>query len=88
MFEANAESRITDPNKQLLRLVQHCEAEAKKVIDHCLLQCFSIYYSILCRSILIVYRPKIVLSTNFIFIGKSPTTIAFSNKYCKNIIIF
>ena len=36
-FEANVESRITDPNKQLLLLVQHCEGEAKKVIDHCLL---------------------------------------------------
>ena len=36
-FKANVESRITDPNKQLLLLVQHCEGEAKKVINHCLL---------------------------------------------------
>ena len=32
-FEANVESRVTDPNKRLLLLIQHCEGEAKKVID-------------------------------------------------------
>ena len=36
-FEANVESRVTDPNKRLLLLIQHCEGEAKKVIDYCLL---------------------------------------------------
>ena len=36
-FEANVESRITDWNKRLLLLVQHCEGEAKKVIHYCLL---------------------------------------------------
>ena len=36
-FEANVEPSITDPNKRLLLLVQHCEGEEKKVIDYCLL---------------------------------------------------
>ena len=36
-FEANVEARVTDPNKRLLLLIQHCEGEAKKVIDYCLL---------------------------------------------------
>ena len=36
-FKANVESRITDLNKWLLLLVQHCEGEVKKVIDNCLL---------------------------------------------------
>ena len=36
-FEANVESVVSDPGRRLLLLIQHCEGEAKKLIDYCLL---------------------------------------------------
>ena len=35
--EANVESSLLDPYKRLLLLIQHCEGEAKKMIEFCFL---------------------------------------------------
>ena len=54
-FEANIESSLLDPNKRLLLLIQHCEGEAKKMIEFCSLLEPSVGY----------FRAKAILEENF-----------------------